>query len=465
MPTLMRGIIAIAACLALAAPADAATEFLIRGGGYGHGIGMSQYGAYGYALHGKDYRFILAHYYQGTAIGQTDPNQIVRVLLRTGSAAFSGATRAGSKQLKQSVTYTVRALADGSLRLLDQAGKKVGDFPAPLVVTGPAPLLVAGLGSYRGNLEFRPEGSGVETIDALGLDDYVRGVISWEMPASWSMEALKAQAVAARTYAITTSVGGNGYDLYPDTRSQMYGGVSAETASTDAAVAATQGQIVTYQGAPVVTYFFSSSGGHTENVEDVWPGATPDPWLRGVPDPYDGAGGNPYEHWGYNLSLGQASRRLGGLVKGQLIGIQVVKHGASPRIVLADVVGSSGRTQVDGYTLQSAFGLMSTYVAFTTITTLPGPAPQHSRRHAHASIAQVMFALAHGLAATPGIHGTVFPARPRDAIAIQVLGNGGWQTVSHAGLGAGGAYSLQLPVAGRYRIVYRGLNGPAVNVP
>jgi len=155
------------------------------------------------------------------------------------------------------------------------------------------------------------------------LDDYVRGVISAEMPSSWSAEALKAQAVAARTYAITTSVGGAGFDLYSDTRSQMYTGVSAETASTDAAVAATRGQVVTFNGAPAVTYFFSSSGGHTENIQDVWPGSTPEPWLVGVSDPYDGAGGDPYHQWTYQLSLPEATAKLSGLVKGMLRGIQV----------------------------------------------------------------------------------------------------------------------------------------------
>ena len=100
------------------------------------------------------------------------------------------------------------------------------------------------------------------------------------MPSSWAAAALEAQAVAARTYAITTTVDGNGYDLYSDTRSQMYGGVSAETPSTDAAVAATSGQVVTYDGKPVVTYFFASSGGHTESIQNVWAGATPEPWLR-----------------------------------------------------------------------------------------------------------------------------------------------------------------------------------------
>ncbi len=116
---------------------------------------------------------------------------------------------------------------------------------------------------------FSPNGSGgVQTVNAVDLEDYVRGVISWEMPSGWAPEALKVQAVAARTYAITTSVGGAGFDLYADTRSQMYGGVAAETPSTDAAVAATRGQVVTYNGAPVITYFSASSGGHTENVAE-----------------------------------------------------------------------------------------------------------------------------------------------------------------------------------------------------
>ena len=83
----------------------------------------------------------------------------------------------------------------------------------------------------------------------------------------------------------------------------MYRGVAAETPATDAAVAATAGQIVTYDGAPVVTYFSASSGGHTENIEDAWPGSSASPWLRGVDDPYDGAGGDPYHHWTRQLSL------------------------------------------------------------------------------------------------------------------------------------------------------------------
>ena len=127
------------AFLLTATGARAATMFYIRGGGDGHGIGMSQYGSYGYALHGKHYRWILAHYYQGTQLGHTNPNRIVRVLLSTGSAAFSGATTADNKQLGAGRTYSVTANADGTLALRNQAGKKIGSFPAPLTVSADRP--------------------------------------------------------------------------------------------------------------------------------------------------------------------------------------------------------------------------------------------------------------------------------------------------------------------------------------
>lgn len=465
----------LAFALAFAGSASAASIFYIRGGGDGHGIGMSQYGAYGYALHGKSYRFILAHYYQGTKIGTTNSNQIVRVLLSTGSAAFSGASQAGAKRLNPSLTYTVGALADGSLVLFNPAGKKVGPFAAPLTVTGPGPLDVAGLGPYRGALQFRPDGGGIETVDALGLDDYVRGVISAEIPSSWAPAALKAQAVAARTYAITTNVGGSSFDLYSDTRSQMYRGVSAETPSTDAAVAATSGQVVTYKGVPVVTYFFNSSGGHTESIQNVWPGSAPEPWLRGVPDPYDGAGGDPYHRWGYSLSLPAAAADLGGLVKGNLIGIQVTKHGTSPRILLASVVGTGGRSTVTGTDLQHIFGLLTTYAWFTTISTLPGQAPAGAppssaramlpRDAAESKAMVALVPLVRGLvAAVAGVHGSVFPGSQGAPFTVQANTKMGWRTVVHARLGSGGGYSVQVPGPGTYRVVYNGLNGPPVAV-
>jgi stage II sporulation protein D len=455
-------LLAAAALLALAAPAAADTTFQIDGGGNGHGIGMSQYGAYGYAQHGKDYPFILAHYFQGTALGTTNPLQIVRVLLADGAASFSGATYAPHKQLNPKTTYSVQALANGSLAMYDQTGKKVGTFTAPLSVGGPGPLTLAGHGQYRGWLEFRPAGAGssVQTVNALHLEDYVRGVVSYEMPSSWSAEALKTQAVAARTYAITSSVGGNGYQLYADTRSQMYGGVAAETPSTDAAVAATHGQVVTYKGKPVTTFFFSSSGGYTENVENVWLGSTPEPWLKGVPDPYDGAAGNPYHHWTYKLTMSQATAKLGSRVRGQLVGITVTKHGVSPRIVSAQVVGTSGRTNVTGPQLQSIFALPSTYMAFTTISSAPGMSSASTRHvvtHGRQGAAEIGFEVL-------AIHGRVFPAKKGSPVAIQLRTHRGWRTVTHVRVTAGGSYVASVAKAGSYRALYRHVAAPAVRV-
>jgi stage II sporulation protein D len=456
---------ALAATLALAPAASAATSFFISGGGYGHGIGMSQYGAYGYALHGKDYRFILGHYYQRTALGTTDPNQTVRVLISTGQAAFSGATSAGKQKLKSGNTYSVRALADGTVALYDQSGKKVGQPQALLQVTGPAPLQLAGKGAYRGALEFRALAGGVQAVDAIGLDDYVRGVVASEMPSSWSSEALKAQAVAARTYAITSNVGGNGYGLYSDTRSQAYGGVGAETPSTDAAVAATRGQIVTHNGVPATTFFFSSSGGYTEDIENVWLGSAPQTWLRGVSDPYDGAAADPYHRWSYQLTLSAASRALGSLVKGTLLGIQVTKHGVSPRVIGAQVVGTRGRSSVTGPQLQSIFSLPSTYMMFSTISATSGVPPTSGGQAPSPSLLEVVRAAIAALAPAPrGLHGKVFPARKGAPITIQRRTARGWRTAGHSHLAAGGKYSVRLRAAGRYRIVFHGVPGPAITV-
>jgi stage II sporulation protein D len=176
---------------------------------------MSQYGADGYALHGWSYRQILAHYYTATAIGRTSPSQTVRVLLGSGRAAFAGATEAAGKHLNPSLTYEVVPIRTGQLGLVNQTThKQIGKFGAPLTVTGPGPLSLAGIGAYRGSLEFRPDGSGgAYTVNTVGLEDYLRGVISAEIPSIWSPEALKAQSVAARTYAITTDVAGSFYNL------------------------------------------------------------------------------------------------------------------------------------------------------------------------------------------------------------------------------------------------------------
>ena len=302
-----------------AGTAAAASKFTIRGAGFGHGVGMSQYGAYGFAQNGGGYRDILAHYYTGTAIGAVDGNQRVRVLLQStrGAASFTGAVRAGRRRLSSRKTYYVRR-SGGRVQLRSSRGKRMGTYTA-LRVTGRRGIVTLRgraangrvNGAYRGAIDFSPGAfSGVDAINALSLDTYLRGVVPDESPPSWPLEALKAQAVAARTYAIATMKPGAGFDLYPDTRSQVYGGVAAEVASTNQAIAETRGEVVTYNGAPVVTYFFSTSGGRTEDVENTPLGNEPRPWLKSVDDPYDDA--SPRHRWGpIRMSLKRADAKLG----------------------------------------------------------------------------------------------------------------------------------------------------------
>ncbi len=277
--------LALGAALVMLASMSAtagASSLIIEGAGDGHGVGMSQEGARGYALHGYTYSAILAHYYTGTTLGQAPAKEVVKVLV----------------------------------------GSKVKRIP---------------------------------------LERYVRGVVAAEMPASYPAAALEAQAVASRTYALTSHAGGSRFDVYSDTRSQVYRGAAAETAASNAAVAATAGQIVLYAGKPAITYFFASSGGMTENVENGFPGAEPEPWLRGVVDAYEGTASK----WKLDLSFTVVARMLHGLFKGSFRGIEVLKRGVSPRILSARVMGSRGATVIGGPELAGRLGLSSTWAYFS----------------------------------------------------------------------------------------------------
>ncbi len=230
--------------------------------------------------------------------------------------------------------------------------------------TGGASVSLIGKGAYRGAVVARSSSvpGKLNAINAVDLEDYIRGVIAEESPSSWPLDALKAQALAARSYALSTGVGGNGFDHYDDTRSQVYGGIGSETARTNQAVSSTAGEVVEYKGKVAETYFFSTSGGHTENNEFSFLGGTPLPYLRGVPDPYDDA--SPYHRWTRKLSNGQMQAELGGLVRGKLKRIVVTKRGVSPRIVKAKLVGSGGTTKVSGPDLRSYLGLPDTWATF-----------------------------------------------------------------------------------------------------
>jgi len=451
--------------LLTAAPCSAASKasFTIRGAGFGHGVGMSQYGALGFAEHGWTAPQILAHYYTGTALGTTDESRQIRVLLstQTGAAQIAGATGAGAQALSPSTTYVVRRSGLSRLSLTTAAGKRVGSFTAPLQIAGAAGGVGFGGKRYRGILELTPlsAGGGIEVVNAVGLEDYLRGVVPAESPASWPAAALQAQAVAARTYAITTAHGG-GFDVYPDTRSQVYGGIGAETPTTDAAVAATAGQVVTYDGSPVVTYFFSTSGGQTEDVENTSLGDAPEPWLKSVDDPYDGV--SPRHRWPVRtLSLASAGSRLGRLVKGSFRGIRVLQRGASPRIVRAQVLGTRGTTTVSGDQLRTALGLWDTWASFTSVasssTAAAGPTVAVNRSGGATASAAT-------LAPAGVLRGRVQPGRRGATLTVQRRDGGHWVTAATTTLGAGGRYAVAAPSRGIYRVLAAGGVGPAVRV-
>jgi stage II sporulation protein D len=482
-----------------AAPAGAATSgagLYLTGAGSGHGVGMSQYGAAGYALHGVGYQQILRDYYSGTTLGHINPDSAVTVLLRPrGSAVFSGAStiKGAVHKLNPLATYSV-VPAGARLRIL-QAGKPVGTFNAPLQVGGAGPLKLIGLGAFRGAFVFRPGsgGNGVMTVNAVGLDDYVRGVVTAEMPSSWPAQAIEAQAVAARTYAIASPRVGVNFEVYDSTRSQMYLGVKGETAAGNAAVAATSGQVVEYAGAPVVTYFFASSGGQTESIQNVFQLA-PEAWLVGRVDPYDDALNNPYHHWKLNFSLQAAQKRLGKLVEGSLVGIKVLQRGVSPRIMKARVVGTKGSVSVTGVQLRQALATPSTWMSFTTVsshgvqtsttpgatTTLPttpstttgtgtttdpngGSGLGGSLERVALAIDRVIGSLRFP-ATRYAVTGSVFPADPGARVTVQFNAGDAWRSVASGPVTAAGRYSIHVADRGSYRVRYAGTTGPVITV-
>jgi stage II sporulation protein D len=364
-------------CLAAPAAASAATGYVVRGAGFGHGIGMSQYGAYGLAQHGWDYRRILAHYYSGTRIGQA-PSRPVRVLLQASDpyVRVQGATRApGGLALEPSVTHVVRPASGGRLALYGRGGRRLGTFSAPLRVSraGGAPVRLMGRaingvvsGRYRGALDlYAGSAGGVTAVNALPIDDYVQGVVAGEVPSSWDEQVLRAQAVTARTYALATRKTGDVFDQYPDTRSQMYVGVNGETGRTNTAARETAGETVTYDGEIATTFYFSTSGGRTENVEYSFLGAAPKPWLKSVDDPYDSI--SPRHRWSMRFS----SARLGALLgsPGALRRVQVLQRGKSPRIVRARVYGSRGSRVLTGAQIRARLGLYDSWAYFSKVRT------------------------------------------------------------------------------------------------
>jgi stage II sporulation protein D len=450
----------LALLLALTSPtlATAAPQrFSVRGAGYGHGVGLSQYGAYGYALHGVGYKDILHHYYAQTRIASVGAS-VVRVLLQANKSTihFSGATSAGTRKLKEGSTYGATRRGTNVV-LRGPSGRRLGTYPAELPVFGGTSLRLHGValngvrsGLYRGSLEIRAAvGPHLNAINTVGMESYLQGVVPAESPPIWPAAALQAQAVAARSYALATQVAGRQFDQYADTRSQMYKGISAETPTATAAVAATRGEVVMYGGEVALTYFFSTSGGYTENVENVFRGSDPKPWLRGVRDPYDGL--SPYHRWGpYTWSRKVVQRKLRGLVSGRFRRIDVLQRGVSPRVVRATVRGSRGSRIVSGSQLRAALGLRDNWFYVRRVST---------RRSQTARTSSADRSLAF-------VSGRVDGARGR-SVALQQLYQGRWTTVEDVPLHRSrrtATYRTSVGQRGIYRVLAGWAPGPAFEV-
>ena len=414
-------------------PVTVVPGVVFYGSGFGHGLGMSQYGAQGYAtgaagppLTGEQ---IIQKYFPGTAFQFPDVSRpFVRVLLSQPSS--QSRYRCGDN------TYFAGSfgdvISDGGFTVLDETannakiGEAVGAQKWQFVAVagtdiiraynngGSSSVLVREIhtsgaqgfavvpkdpaqplrfvqkdtpthaGIYRGNFRFTNLGGTLRVINAVTYDDYVRGVISYEMPKSWHPEALKAQALAARSYAYASYRGGAAdYDVSDDQSSQCYGGTAAESPQTEAAVAATAGKLVTYNGVIVKTYFSSSDGGYTidwgcfenniKKINGVWQ-CTPDPnqpYLRAIADPADrlvASPANPRASWSVQFTGAEMRSKVltcNGVDIGELQGVDVSNQ--SPpvvgHVVSVKIIGSLNTIEVSANQfLRNCLGLRSTMV-------------------------------------------------------------------------------------------------------
>lgn len=221
---------------------------------------------------------------------------------------------------------------------------------------------------YRGRTLLVPTRSGLTAVNYVNLEQYLYSVVGSEMPASWPLEALKAQAVSARSYALYQRQNdANGvYDMGDTQGWQVYKGIEAETTSTQSAVDGTTGQVLTYGGRIIEAVFHSSSGGHTENVEEVWVQALP--YLRGVPD-FDQQF-SPHTSWTKTFSREELSNRISGV--GTVVRLEPEKLTANGRIRAMRVEGSDGKRTISGEALRNALGLKSTWFSVTPQFTAAG---------------------------------------------------------------------------------------------
>lgn len=372
--------------------------FRIEGGGFGHGIGMSQYGALGYAQQGTSYPDILAHYFQQTAIQTLGQPGEVRIWLGADTTApadmvftpsgptdivVTGSGVIGQAPANKTITVTAVsgkfnvAIQDGAS--FNQVG---GDGNNVYIAYNGNPIRLDSSGNqYKyGQIELSiPADNHLRAVlTNISMEQYLYGL--GEVPSSWPADALKAQVVAARTYALEkyNRLGfirsDCGCTLWRDVRDQNYVGWDKEIGSNGdkwvAAVNQTAGQTITYQGNPIQAFYSSSSGGHTENSENVFVQNLP--YLRGVPDPYDAANGqNSLHSWSRDISFADMQNYVNSSSStsvGTLSNVEFLNPlGVSGRVIKVNgsgggvrITGSGGTKRVSGDSFRSVVNAAST---------------------------------------------------------------------------------------------------------
>jgi stage II sporulation protein D len=378
----------------------------LSGHGFGHGYGMSQWGAYGAAsVHGLSWRAITAFYYPGTRLVNLG-NPRIRVRLDSvGTGNLNVVNTAGLQLAGKALPATATGVTRFRAKSLPAAGRMQVDkltaagwkpyigIASPAVFSSPAGVVNVLLANgssrvYRGSMYAnRKTATTVTTVSVLPMESYLRAVVPAEMPSSWHAQALGAQAVAARSYANhnrANSPAGRTYDTCDTTSCQMYSGVPAEYARSSAAVAATAGQTLTYAGAAAFTQFSASNGGYSAAGSRTY--------LAARTDPYDGAIPNSANTWTATITAARIQARWPSI--GTYRQLRIISRDGrgqwGGRVLSAAIDGSKGSVSVTGATIRASFGLRSDWF----IPTNPRSAPSYPRDFSNDRKADVLAVVA-----------------------------------------------------------------------
>jgi stage II sporulation protein D len=395
----LAGLLPTAAASTTGAASPLSGSLTFYGRGYGHGVGMSQYGARGRALAGQDAATILAHYYAGTTKGSIPTTTSIRVLVLTRWPAsptsplvaygrskpwtIDGIDQTFPADAKLTLRPTITTTETGtsvSWRLRIVLGTEVfldrtmnHSFRLRAPNSGGRLQLASkpsSFDTYRAVLRVLPSTTAatVSVVNELRLEMYLRGVVPAEMPSSWPAVALQAQAVVARSYAARRlRPGTSSYDIGDDARTQVYHGVLGERSTTTSAILATAGVVLKSGSSIANTLYHSTAGGATENNENVFVSATgnlvatPVSYLRGSSDrdrngtPFDAA--SPYASWHTaSYTVAQLSSWLATDSRtkvGTLTSLDLTNRGVSGRLISITLVGSSGTKRVSADVFRS----------------------------------------------------------------------------------------------------------------